>query len=65
MVRSDPPAKTGLGPARAGLVAGGSRAPPEAVPRNKGVGFGCRARATMAASSAKAGVERARIQAAM
>ena len=33
IVRSDPPAKAGLGPNAGGLVASGSSAPPEAVPR--------------------------------
>lgn len=65
MVRSDPPANAGLGPTLGGLVARGSSAPPEAVPRTTGVGSACGARATIAGSSAKARVARARTQAAM
>ena len=62
IVRSGPPAKAGLGPTRGGLVALGSRAPPDAVPR---VGSACGTRATMAGSSAKASAMTANIQAAM
>ena len=64
MVMSGPPAKAGLGPTLGGLVAKGSRAPPEAVPRVVGVGPACGSRATMAGSSAKARVVRAKTQAA-
>ena len=62
IVRSGPPAKAGLGPARGGLVARGSRAPPDAVPR---VAFACATRATMAGSSAKASTMTANSQAAV
>ena len=65
IVRSAPPAKAALGATSGGLVARGSRAPPEAVPRTADVASACGARATMAGSSAKTGVVRARAQVAM
>ena len=57
--------EVGLGLIWGGLVARGSRAPPEAVPRITEVASTCGAQVIMAGTFAKAGVVRAKTQVVM